>query len=472
MATVTEATTVRTSGDRRADALMDSFANWNFLTPDITPAANTLYFTFAMSTPLTEAAPDRSPAAFNASQTAAARAVLAHVASITGIAFVETTSPASADLHFANADLAGSQTTGLTSTSWGYGYSGETLSSYTAEAYVFLDDVEWRGSTSAPQAGNAGYETLLHEVGHAMGLHHPFEGQVTLPATEDHTDNTVMSYTSRGTIKSEFQAYDKLALAWIYGGDGLGGTWGYNASRGLSLTPGTPPAGLTLVGGANADTLVGGEGADSLSGGGADDRLRGNAGNDRLDGGSGLDTADHGGPRSAYTAVRSGTGWSVNDGRGIDGTDTLVGIERLRFSDGAAALDTDSPAGHAAQVARIIGAVFGPSTLAQRELVGIGLDLLDRGVGYAELLDLAVGTELFAQLAGGRSNAAFVSRVYLNVVGSAPSAAEHAHFQGLLDSGVHTQASLALLAADTDVNALHIDLAGLATTGLDYIPQG
>ncbi|MCI3131616.1 matrixin family metalloprotease [Phenylobacterium aquaticum] len=39
------------------------------------------------------------------------------------------------------------------------------------------------------------YMTLLHEIGHALGLKHPFEGDVTLPADYDTTRYTVMSYT-------------------------------------------------------------------------------------------------------------------------------------------------------------------------------------------------------------------------------------------------------------------------------------
>jgi len=36
---------------------------------------------------------------------------------------------------------------------------------------------------------------LLHELGHALGLKHPFEGNITLPSNEDTTLFTVMSYT-------------------------------------------------------------------------------------------------------------------------------------------------------------------------------------------------------------------------------------------------------------------------------------
>mgnify|MGYP002149778589 CR=1 FL=1 len=85
---------------------------------------------------------------------------------------------------------------------------------------------------------------------------------------------------------------------------------------------------------------------------------------------------------------------------------------------------------------------------------------------------LAVRTDLFAQLAGSRSNADFVRLLYTNVIGTAPGAAELGYFVGLLNDGTYTQASLAFLACETLENAQHIDLVGLASTGIDYVPVG
>jgi hypothetical protein len=461
LATVAEATRIVLSGDRRADALMREFANWNYLTRPGEAAPNRIYYTFAPSADLAAAAPDGSPAAFNDEQRAAARAVLAHAAAVTGIVFVETADAAAADWHFASADIGGSSEAGATRTTWSYSYSGETLLTYSAEAFVFLDDAEFAPENAAPRAGNGAYETLLHEVGHALGLGHPFTGETKLPPDEDDTDHTVMSYVARGAPKSTFQPYDLLALQWIYGGDGLGGADGYNSSGGPTLQP----AGVQLAGTDGDDALVGGAGRDTLAGLDGHDRLDGGAGDDRLDGGGGLDTAVYHGARADYRWTAEGGAWTVEHAGGADGADTLLGVERLRFADGGVALDLD---GHAGSVAKLLGALFGPASLAEGDLVGIGLALLDAGMGYPELVGLAAGSPLFAARAGSHDNADFVEFVYTNVVGSAPPPEDRAYFVGLLEAGVHTQASLALLACETEANRQHIDLIGLASSGLPF----
>jgi hypothetical protein len=97
---------------------------------------------------------------------------------------------------------------------------------------------------------------------------------------------------------------------------------------------------------------------------------------------------------------------------------------------------------------------------------------MDNGMSYADLVALAVGTGAFEYLAGGRSNTAFVNFVYKNVVGVAPSDWELNYYVAFLESGAHTQASLALLACQVDVNTQSADIIGLAATGIEFTPFG
>jgi len=70
-------------------------------------------------------------------------------------------------------------------------------------------------------AGRWGYATILHEVGHALGLKHPFESPNVLPTAEDNRCNTIMSYTDVTTELGQCSAtpmvYDLLALQDMYG---------------------------------------------------------------------------------------------------------------------------------------------------------------------------------------------------------------------------------------------------------------
>lgn len=84
-------------------------------------------------------------------------------------------------------------------------------------------------------------------------------------------------------------------------------------------------------GGEGQDRIIAGSGADTLLGGGGDDILDGGLGDDRIDGGPGWDTLVLEGARGDYQILRSGDDFIV---KGLDGRDTLSGVEMLRFVDG------------------------------------------------------------------------------------------------------------------------------------------
>jgi len=215
------------------------------------------------------------------------------------------------------------------------------------------------------------------------------------------------------------------------------------------------PVNHVFIGTSGADVLVGTIGNDTFHGGG---------GNDSINGGAGVDVVAFNGPRANYQITSDSSGLHVIDQVGTDGNATLKNIERLSFSDVSIAIDLNGAAG---SVAKAIGTVFGLSGLGNQVFIGQALKELDAGISYEQLLVQGLTTALGAN----PTSAQLVDLMYTNVIGSPPPPGAKAYYMNLLDSGAFTVGKLAILAADSSYNVAHVNLVGLAQTGLDYIPQ-
>ncbi len=112
--------------------------------------------------------------------------------------------------------------------------------------------------------------------------------------------------------------------------------------RGLhTLTLGANVENLSVIGTGNY-TGYGNALGNVMTGGVGNDAFAGAGGNDLLIGGAGTDAAVLSGIRADYTITAVVGGWTVTDNTaGRDGTDTLIDMEQLRFSDGTTlALET------------------------------------------------------------------------------------------------------------------------------------
>jgi Ca2+-binding RTX toxin-like protein len=366
-----------------------------------------------------------------------------------------------------------------------------------------------------PTATNRSTYTYVHEIGHVIGLKHPFShldalGKVAQPPylsdTEDNWIYTKMSYTGdESTFAPVFADFDIAALQYLYGParsaragddvyvlrddtyqmiwDGAGTDTidgsALSQSLVLHLTPGyhdyigsktelisgrgqiTINFGTEIenvAGGSAGDVIVGNDLDNVISGGSGNDSITGGPGNDLLDGGDGLDVAAFNGNRSVYTIVSSAL---VS---GLDGTDTLANVERLQFFDKRVAFDLG--AGQAGgNTVRIIGAAFDAPTIVQHpDYVAIGLDLFDSGQSMLDVCGLVIPIL-------GLSNTVFVTTVFTNVVGRAPTASEQGLYVELLvgNGGPYTQAQLLEIAANSPINADNIDLVGLQQTGVEFV---
>ena len=114
-----------------------------------------------------------------------------------------------------------------------FAYFPGTTPSYSGDVFI---DTGIDSTTLG--AGGYGQLTITHELGHALGLKHPFKDGVTLPTADDNHVNTVMSYTDYQNLvpvfttsgssanviyqqiyPDRFMVYDIAALQAIYGAD-------------------------------------------------------------------------------------------------------------------------------------------------------------------------------------------------------------------------------------------------------------
>ena len=191
-------------------------------------------------------------------------------------------------------------------------------------------------------------------------------------------------------------------------------------------------------------------------------------GSEVIDTGPGIDTVVYAGARPDYAVKLGESGVDVSHRSGLEGSDWLVNVERLAFKDQSLALDLQ---GHAGFVAKVIGAVFGASAVrAHPDYVGIGLSMLEKhGYSQPQLMDLALQARLGAEV---NNHSAVVDVLYTNLAGQMPSPQDRKIYVDLLDSRQMSVNELALFAAEHALNVQNIDLVGLASQGLPYLPGG
>ena len=215
-----------------------------------------------------------------------------------------------------------------------------------------------------------------------------------------------------------------------------------------------------VVGSPEADIIIGYTASETLDGGAGNDQITGGGGNDNINGGIGIDIAIFSGAFKGYK-ISTGTASALVTGDSLtDGIDTLLNIERIRFSDKSIAIDLN---GNAGITAKVIGAVLGKTQVLNPTFFGLGLSYLDKGMSYSDLGALALSA------VGATTNDAVVSTIWRNVIGTDATTAIKAPYIKMLTDGMKV-GDLVVLAADTSFNTTNINLVGLAQSGIEYIP--
>jgi len=365
------------SGDYRIDALLESASSrWNASGP--LGSAVEVTFSFMTAAPSyggtdSDGATGFQP--FTAAQKAAARGIFAQLSTMLNISFREV---ADSETHYGQIRFGNN----VQQESSGYAFLPDPENSDIAgDVWISLD------YSNEQVPGSYSYATLLHEIGHALGLKHPGnynageemdpDSDATyLGQAEDNQHYTVMSYSdagySEGQQRTWYGKYDMLALQYLYGSrsvnNGDANTYSYSDISGRDLyliqdsagtqdtidlsgatsgamvdlreggfsSVGKGPSGqaavanLSIMYGTVIENLIATPGADTITGNAASNRITSGGGADTIDGGGGTDTVVLGGNWSAWRLSSSGSQVSVNKS---GSTVSLTNVERVQFAD-------------------------------------------------------------------------------------------------------------------------------------------
>ncbi|MEO3386300.1 DUF4214 domain-containing protein [Mesorhizobium sp. CAU 1741] len=274
---------------------------------------------------------------------------------------------------------------------------------------VWLNSGFYAGDSNEIAPGNRGYSILIHEIGHALGFKHPFQGDPTIDPDRDNGSYTIMAY-DRPWSTVELGPID-LAAARLYYGQTS------NEARFDAATQKVVISGDTNL-------ILGTELSDRIEAGDGNDLILASGGSDEVFGGLGTDVFRILGPASGYAATVSGNTANVAGHQ-------LFDVERIQFTDGILALDVEGVAG---QAYRIYQAAFArtPDDAGLRYWI----DAMDNGTDLAALGESFVGSAEFADLyAGIDSTDAYVNQLYRNILDRDGEPSGVAYWAEQIDSG-------------------------------------
>jgi hypothetical protein len=217
------------------------------------------------------------------------------------------------------------------------------------------------------------------------------------------------------------------------------------------------------------DTVAGYDGNDVFYGFGGT--------SDLFDGGSGIDISVYRGAMANYTLTKNQSFYNPNTNRSdlvgmkvvdktkLDGTDGLVNVERLQFTDTMLALDTskDQTAGSGYMLYK---AAFNRTPDAGG--LGYWINQMDKGMSYSDVAKNFVTSSEFQTAFGGSSPSVntLVTKLYNNVLARTPDAGGLAFWQNKLSNEGWTTADVLGFFSTSGENVTNV--TPLIANGIQY----
>jgi hypothetical protein len=198
----------------------------------------------------------------------------------------------------------------------------------------------------------------------------------------------------------------------------------------------------------------------------AKDSISAHAGNEQISGGAGIDTVLYTGVRADYTAIHEADVAFVVDNKGAGGTDTLMGVERVKFSDMGLAFDV---AGNAGQAYRLYQAAFDRTP----DVGGLGywISAMDGGSSLHSVAEQFVGSAEFKTLYGSNaSNDTVLKAYYQNVLHRPADEGGYKFWLNALDTHAVSLADLLVQFSESQENQTQV--IGTIQNGIAYQPFG
>lgn len=181
---------------------------------------------------------------------------------------------------------------------------------------------------------------------------------------------------------------------------------------------------------------------------------------------AGVDTYTINGKSDDYTLSLSNGDITVASDLVSNFTFNLDDHERVVFDDKAVAFDVTGDAG---KIYSLLGAALGVNDIT-KEFMGAGLYLKQLGWSDNRIAEQLLKTDTYKLDAGGISDETFVKHVWKNIFGTDATFAQVKEVTDTMAAGHYSQADILLVAANHATFQTTINLVGMASTGIDYIP--